>query len=57
MTLTTEDKKDPEKIKDALLNGFDRSKRNREVAVEKLKDRGRIPNEGADFPMKGQTSQ
>ena len=48
MTLTTEDKKDPEKIKDALLNGFDRSKRNREVAVEKLKDRGRLPNEGAE---------
>ena len=33
MTLTTEDKKDPEKIKDALLNGFDHSNRNHEFSI------------------------
>ena len=48
MSLSTTDKKDPEKIKEALLNGFDRTKRNREVAVDTLKDRKILSNEGAE---------
>ena len=47
-TLTTDDRKDPEKIKTALLNNFHRSKRNREVAVEELANRQRLPNENAE---------
>lgn len=47
-TLNTEDRKDPEKIKTALLKNFHRSKRNREVAVEELATRQRLPNENAE---------
>ena len=34
MALSAEDKKDPEKIKTALLGSFDNAKQNREVALE-----------------------
>ena len=36
MNLATDDKKDPVKVKEALINTFDKPKRNREVAIETL---------------------
>ena len=48
MTLSNADKKDPEKIKTALVNGFDNAKRNREVAIDELKHRMRLKDEKAE---------
>ena len=48
MALSAEDQKDPEKIKTALVGSFDTSKRNREVAIEKLKHRKRNADEEAE---------
>ena len=48
MALSSEDKKDPEKIKTALVNGFDNAKRNREVAIDELKHRMRLKDEKAE---------
>ena len=48
MTLSDDDKKDPVKIKDALVNNFERATKNREVAVERLSQRKRLPNEAAE---------
>ena len=48
MALTADDKKDPEKIKTALINSFDNSKRNREVAIEELRHRTRSKDEKAE---------
>ena len=45
MTLSDEQKVDPKEVKDALKNNFDRAKKNREVAVEELTNRKRLPNE------------
>lgn len=47
--LSDADKKDAEKIKEALLKHFDRAKRNREVAIEELMNRKRLPNEKAEL--------
>ena len=48
MALSDADKKDPEKIKEALINTFDNAKRNREVALEELTHRKRLQNEKAE---------
>ena len=48
MALTDEDKKDPEKIKAALVESFDNAKRNREVAFEELTHRRRLDDEKAE---------
>lgn len=45
MTLSDEKKVDPKEVKDALKNNFDRATKNREVAVEELTNRKRLPNE------------
>ena len=45
MGLSAADQKDPEKIKAALLSSFDHAKRNREVAIEQLRHRIRLPDE------------
>ena len=45
MALSEEDKKDPEKIKTALLGSFDNAKQNREVALEELRHRRRLGEE------------
>ena len=42
-----DDKKDPEKIKTALLGSFDNANRNREVALEDLSHRRRLGDERA----------
>ena len=48
MALSDDDKKDPEKIKAALVEGFDDAKRNREVAFEELSHRKRLDGEKAE---------
>ena len=48
MALPEDDKKDPEKIKTALLDSFDNAKRNREVALEELTHRRRLGDERAE---------
>ena len=48
MGMAEEDKKDHEKLKKALLDNFDRAARNREVAMEELKHKERLPAEGAE---------
>ena len=45
MALPDDEKKDPEKIKAALLKSFDNAKRNREVALEDLTHRRRLSDE------------
>ena len=45
MGLSAEDQKDPAKIKEALIKSFDHAKRNREVAIEELMHRKRLPDE------------
>ena len=48
MALSDEAKKDPEQVKKALTDTFDNAKRNREVALEKLTHRKRLPEEKAE---------
>ena len=48
MALSDEDKKDPEKIKTALLGSFDNAKKNREVALEELRHRRRLGEENPE---------
>ena len=48
MALPDEEKKDPEKIKTALLQSFDNAKRNREVALEDLTHRRRLGEEKSE---------
>ena len=45
MSLTADQKKNPEEIKTALVNSFDNAKRNREVAIEELMHRKRLCDE------------
>ena len=45
MSLSDENKKDPEQIKAALINSFDNAKRNREVVIEELSHRKRLTDE------------
>ena len=49
MNQPSDDKKDPAKVKEALIDTFDRPKRNREVAIETLSHRKRLPNETAEI--------
>ena len=48
MALSDDDKKDPEKIKTALIECFDNAIRNREVAFEELTHRKRLDDEKAE---------
>ena len=48
LAMATADKKDPAKVKAALVKAFDRPKRNREVAIDELAHRVRLPNEAAE---------
>ena len=45
MSLTADQKKNPEEIKTALVNSFDNAKRNREVAIAELMHRKRLCDE------------
>lgn len=48
LTIATGDRKDPEKVKTALVKAFDRPKRNREIAIDALSNRSRLQNESAE---------
>ena len=48
MALSSDDKKDPGKIKTALLNSFDNAKQNRGVAIGELRHRMRLKDENAE---------
>ena len=49
LTIANADRKDPAKVKGALIQNFDRPKRNREVAVDALSNLTRLPHEPADI--------
>ena len=48
LTIAPEDRKDPAKVKAALIKAFDRPKRNREIAIDALTSRLRLPHESAE---------
>ena len=48
LRMSTEDQKDPEKVKTELLKEFERGQLNREEAIAELDGRKRLPKESAD---------
>ena len=48
LRMSTEDQKDPEKVKTELLKEYERGQLNREEAIAELDGRKRLPKESAD---------